>query len=31
MTVEIPSIEGEYREGIYDPGVEYEPFKKNDE
>ena len=28
MTVIIPSIRGEYREGTYDPDVEYEPFEK---
>lgn len=28
MSVVIPSIRGEYREGIYDPSVEYEPFEK---
>lgn len=28
MTVVIPSIRGEYREGTYDPSIEYEPFEK---
>lgn len=28
MTVVIPSIRGEYREGTYDPSVDYEPFEK---
>jgi len=28
MTVVIPSIRGEYREGTYDPDVDYEPFEK---
>lgn len=28
MTVIIPSIRGELREGTYDPSIEYEPFQK---
>lgn len=31
MTVIIPSIRGEYREGTYDPSVDYEPFGKIEE
>ncbi len=26
MTIEIPSISGEYREGVYNPSIKYEPF-----
>ena len=27
MKMEIPSLSGEYRDGVYTPGVKYEPFK----